>query len=337
MIKEAISKLVSGENLKETEAFEAMEEIMSGRASKAQIGGFLTALAMKGETVEEITGCARAMRKASLTIGPFDSPLVDTCGTGADRKGTFNISTASAFVTAAAGIKVAKHGNRSVTSRCGSADLLEALGLSLEVPPQLVQRSISELGIGFLFAPAFHPAMKRAAAPRRELGFRTIFNLLGPLTNPAGAKAQVVGVFDGRWVEPLAHVLMRLGVERALVVHGSDGLDEITLFGPTSVAELKDAQVTCYELVPEALGLKTCSEPEAIEGGDVARNVAIFRSVLAGEPGPCRDIVLANAAAAIYCGGGASSLAEGLERAAEAIDSGRAAHLVERLVSFSSQ
>lgn len=331
MIQNAINKIVEGSNLEESEAYKAMEAIMGGRASPVQIGSFLTALKVKGECVAEIAGCAKAMRNAALTIGPFEGPVVDTCGTGGDRKGTFNISTVSAFVVAGDGVKVAKHGNRSVTSRCGSADLLEGLGIVVDVPAELVERSIREVGIGFLFAPSFHPAMRHASGPRRELGFRTIFNLLGPLTNPAGARAQVMGVFDERWVEPLAQVLGRLGVERALVVHGSDGLDEITLYGPTAVAELREGAVSRYVLEPEDLGLKREEDPEAIQGGEAETNVAIARAVLRGEGGPCREIVLANAGAAVYASGRAETLAEGVERAATSIDSGAALGVLEGL------
>ncbi|MDV2496237.1 MAG: anthranilate phosphoribosyltransferase [bacterium] len=335
MIQKAIIKTAEGEDLEEREAFEAMGAIMDGGASPAQIGAFLTALKMKGESVPEITGCARAMKQAALTIGPIDRPVVDTCGTGGDHKGTFNISTVAAFVAAGAGITIAKHGNRSVTSRCGSADLLEGLGIAVDLPPEVVSRAIEEVGIGFLFAPSFHPAMRHAAGPRKELGFRTIFNLLGPLTNPAGAKAQVVGVFAERWVEPLARVLGHLGGERAMVVHGSDGLDEITLYGPTAVSELNEGEVASYSIDPESLGLERADDEEAIAGGDVETNVAIARAVLDGEPGPRRDIVLANAGAAVYLGGGAATLAGGVEAAAEAIDSGAASRILERLQQFS--
>ena len=335
MIQSAITKIFEGADLDESEAYKAMEAIMEGRTSPVQIGAFLTALKMKGECVDEIAGCAKAMRHAALTIGPFDGPLVDTCGTGGDHKGTFNISTTSAFVVAGAGVKVAKHGNRSVTSRCGSADLLEGLGVTIDLPADAVALSIEEVGIGFLFAPSFHPAMRHAAVPRGELGFRTIFNLLGPLTNPAGAKAQLMGVFDERWVEPLARVLGRLGVERALVVHGSDGMDEITLFGPTAAAELKGGDVTTYVIEPETLGLKRLQDQEAILGGDVEANLAVTRSVLRGEPGPPREIVLANAGAAIYCAGEASSLQEGVERATTSIDSQAASEALEKLKAFS--
>jgi anthranilate phosphoribosyltransferase len=331
MIQNAITKIVEDEDLDESEAYKAMEAIMSGRALPVQIGSFLTALKVKGECVAEIAGCARAMRSVALTIGPFEGPVVDTCGTGGDRKGTFNISTVSAFVAAGDGAKVAKHGNRSVTSRCGSADLLEGLGIAVDAPPELVERSVEEVGIGFLFAPSFHPAMRHASGPRRELGFRTIFNLLGPLTNPAGAKAQIMGVFDERWVEPLAHVLGRLGAERALVVHGSDGLDEITLYGPTFVAELRDGAVSKQVLEPESIGLERLEDPEAILGGDVETNVATAKAVLGGEKGPRREIVLANAGAAIYCSGRADTLVEGAKRAAASIDSGAAIGVLERL------
>ncbi|MFQ5893503.1 MAG: anthranilate phosphoribosyltransferase, partial [Nitrospinota bacterium] len=266
MIQKAIAKVTEGRDLDEREAYGAMEAIMGDRVTPAQVGAFLTALKMKGESVAEITGCAKAMRQAAVTIGPFEGPVVDTCGTGGDYKGTFNISTVAAFVAAGAGVRIAKHGNRSVTSRCGSADLLEGLGIAVDVPADVVARSIEEVGIGFLFAPAFHPAMRHAAGPRRELGFRTIFNLLGPLTNPAGATSQVMGVFAEGWVEPLAQVLGRLGVDLALVVHGSDGLDEITVYGPTVVSELKEGEINSYNIEPESLGLRAADDPEAVRG-----------------------------------------------------------------------
>ena len=333
MIQEAIRKAVEGFHLTEDEAAAAMQVIMDGQATPAQIGAFITALRIKGETVDEITGCAKVMREKANRISPSRTPLVDTCGTGGDGANTFNISTASAFVAAAAGAAVAKHGNRSVSSRCGSADVLEALGVRIDLAPSAVQECIEHVGIGFLFAPIFHSSMRHAVGPRREIGIRSVFNVLGPLTNPASAQAQVVGVYDAALTEPLAHVLGRLSVREAYVVHGEPRLDEISISGETQVSHLKDGKVTTFRIRPEDAGLKAWP-PEAIAGGDAQQNAEIVRSVLRGKEGPQRDVVLLNAAAALLVAGLAPDLAEGVAKAAEAIDSGRAYEKLEALIDF---
>ncbi len=333
-MKEFIAKVIEGQHLTAAEAERAMDVIMGGGATDAQIAAFLTALRMKGETAEEITGCARAMRTRATRI-PHSQPLVvDTCGTGGDGTGTFNISTTAAFVVAGAGLPVAKHGNRSVSSRAGSADVLEALGVNLDLTPEQVGRCLDEVGIAFLFAPKLHLSMKYAAGPRREMGVRTIFNVLGPLTNPAGAQAQVVGVYDARLVPVVAGALAALGTRRSLVVHGEGGVDEVSLAGPTLVAEAGPEGVRTYTVCPEDLGLER-APLEAIAGGDPAENAAIALAVLRGERGPRRDVVLANAAAALVAGGRAPDLRAGVAVAAEAIDSGRALARLEALRDFS--
>ena len=340
IIPNALEKLVLGKDLSRAEAEEIMEVILTGRATDAQIGGLLTTLRMKGEAVDELVGFARAMRRHATTIFSTmsslrpDEMLVDTCGTGGDAKGTFNVSTAAAFVVAGAGIRVAKHGNRSISSRCGSADVLEALGIRVDPSPETVARQLNELGIAFLFAPAFHRATKYAMTARRELRMRTVFNLLGPLTNPAGARAQVVGVFDPSFTEVLARALGELGVERAFVVHGADGLDEISLSGETTVAELRDGVVRCYTVTPEDFGLPRALLEE-LRGGDAAHNAKILRQVLHGHPGPCRDIVLINAAAALVAAGHASDFLEGVRKSAESVDSGAARQKLQDLIAFS--
>jgi anthranilate phosphoribosyltransferase len=316
--------------LSSEDAAAAMREIMDGEATPAQIAGLLAALRVRGEAVEEITGFATVMRDKCVRIHPRRPDLVDTCGTGGDRVKTFNISTIAALVAAGAGVAVAKHGNRSVTSRCGSADVLEALGVNLAPPPEVVQACIDEIGIGFLFAPAFHPAMKHAVPVRRELGIRTVFNVLGPLTNPAGARAQVLGVFAPEWTEPLAHVLCNLGAARAFVVHGMDGLDEISTLGETRVAEVKDGRVTSFSLRAKQVGLDTATADD-LAGADAEASAQIALAVLKGEQGPRRDIVVLNAAAAIVAGGRAETLEEGVAAAARSIDSGAAADTLERL------
>jgi anthranilate phosphoribosyltransferase len=311
-----------------------MGEILRGEATPAQIGSLLVALRMKGETVEEIAAAARVMREHATRIHPKDARVVDTCGTGGDGAHTFNISTAAALVASGAGVTVAKHGNRSVSSRCGSADVLEALGVPLDLEPAEVEQCLNTVGIAFLFAPRFHPAMKHAAGPRKELGIRTLFNLLGPLSNPAGATAQVLGVFDRKWVEPLARVLADLGVQRGFVVHGSDGLDEMTLSGPTDVAELLEGRVSLAVVRPESYGLALC-RPEELRGGTVGENVRILREVLEGKlHGAKRDVVLLNAAAAIVAGEKAADLGEGIARARQAIDSGAALGKLEALCRY---
>lgn len=333
MIKSAIEKVVGAEDLSESEAAAAMTAIMDGEATPAQIAAFITALRMKGETVDEIVGCARVMREKAERIAPKAPLLVDTCGTGGDRSHTFNISTAAAFVAAGAGLSVAKHGNRSVSSRSGSADVLEALGVGIDLEPGAVEACIDEVGIGFMFAPRFHASMKHAAVPRREVGIRTIFNILGPLTNPASAEVQVVGVYDPALTETLAEVLGRLGVRQAFVVHGLDRLDEISISGPTQISHLKEGAVRTYHLHPREVGLDLAGR-EAIAGGDAATNAEIIRGVLRGEGGPRRDVVLLNAAAALVAAGAADDFADGVAQAAASIDGGRAADKLEALIQY---
>jgi anthranilate synthase/phosphoribosyltransferase len=334
-IQTAIAVLLDRRDLTEEEAESAMTQIMSGQATSAQIGAFLTALRMKGETVSEITGCARAMRHSSVRVHPRRTDtLVDTCGTGGDGAGTFNISTAAAFVVAGAGQPVAKHGNRSVSSRCGSADVMEALGVQLDLPPEQVAACIDEVGIGFLFAPLMHPAMKHAIGPRRELGMRTIFNVLGPLTNPAGATAQVLGVYDPGLAETLAGVLATLGSMAAFVVHGDGGLDELTTSGPNRVSALCAGRVKTYTLDPAELGFAR-ADPAQLRGGDARENAAMIRATLSGAlTGAVRDVVVLNAAAGLVAGGRAASWEEGIRLAVHSIDSGAAQRVLARLVEF---
>jgi len=334
MIKDALFKVVSGIDLTTAEAREVMKEIMRGQATSAQIGAFLTALRMKGETAAEIAGCARAMRENAIEVKPKQKVLVDTCGTGGDNSGTFNISTTAAFVAAGAGLAIAKHGNRSVSSRCGSADLLQTLGANLELNPEQVARCIDEVGIGFLFAPMLHPAMKHALGPRQEIGLRTIFNILGPLSNPAGAKRQLLGVYNSDLTELMAEVLLALGAEHAFVVHGADGLDELSTTGQNRVSRLYNGRIETYALDPRELGLPRASLND-FAGGTAEDNAAITRALLQGEQGPKRDIVLLNAAAALVAGGKTEGLKEGMALAAEAIDSGKALGKMERFVEFS--
>jgi len=333
----AIAKVAARVNLTGEEISMAMEEIMEGGATPAQIGAFLMGLRMKGETVDEIAGAARVMRSKALRVevdmAPWE-PLVDTCGTGGSGTYTFNVSTTGAFVVAGAGIKVAKHGNRAVSSRSGSADVLEALGVNLALTPRDVARAVRDVGIGFLFAPALHPAMKHAIGPRREIGLRTIFNVLGPLTNPAGATVQVLGVYDPALTGPLAEVLGRLGSRRAWVVHGEGGLDELSLLGTSAVAEWDGETVREFRVAPGDVGLAPCTM-DALRGGDAGENARIVERLLSGEPGPKRDMVLLNAGAAIFLAGGAESLGEGVRRAAEAIDSGAALERLRALIRFS--
>ncbi len=331
MIQETLSRLVRREDLSREEAASVMRMLMTGEAAPAQVGALLTALAMKGETVEEITGFAETMRAMSTKIPTTSTGMVDTCGTGGDKSGTFNISTTAAFVVAGVGVPVAKHGNRSASSLCGSADVLEALGVNLDVSPECVGACVDEIGIGFLYARNLHSAMKHVAPIRAELKLRTVFNILGPLTNPAGAEGQVMGVFDEDLIKVLAEVLLQLGSRHVFIVAGSDGLDELTLTGPSSVAEGKDAKVTTYTVEPGQFGLSTVS-PEAIKGGDAATNAAILRAVLAGETGPARDVVVLNAAPALVAGGSADSIASGVTQAQAAIDSGAALDKLEQLI-----
>ena len=335
MIQEAIAHLIEGRDLDREAARGVMDEIFSGAATDAQIGGFLVALRCKGETVDEIAGFAQAMRDKATRITGGREPLIDTCGTGGDGLGTFNISTTVAFVAAGAGLCVAKHGNRAMSSQCGSADVLQELGVNVEADPAQVGRCLDEAGIGFLFAPKLHGAMKHAIGPRRELATRTVFNILGPLTNPAGARRQLIGVFDGGLTSRMAGVLQALGSERAFVVRGADGLDEITLTGPSTVSELKEGAITTYEVRPGDFGLEE-APLEAIQGGAAADNARILTSVLEGTPGPARNVVVMNAAAAIVAGGLTASLEEGAAVAQESIDSGRARETLARLIEVSN-
>jgi len=337
MIQTVISKLLDGTQLTRTEARAVMDEIMRGEATPAQIGGFLIALRAKGETPDEITGCAEAMRDHVLAVRPRRDDLVDTAGTGGDGTHTINISTAAALVAAAAGAAVAKHGNRAVSSACGSADVLEALGFTLELEPQRIAKSIDELGFGFLFAPSHHPAMRHAAAVRKELATRTVFNVLGPLTNPAGARAQVVGVYSPELVRTIAEVLARLGARRAYVVHGGGGIDELSPVGPNLVAEVVDGRVLERQLDPETeLGIPRCSVDE-LRGGSPAENAEAIREVFAGKNGGRRNAILLNAAGAIAASGHAADLREGLEVARRTIDSGAAGERLELLIAFSRE
>ena len=333
MIQQIIGKLLMRADLTEDEAAAVMTQVMEGEATPAQIAGLLVALRMKGETADEITGFARVMRDKAVAVKPQRRPLADTCGTGGDRVKTFNVSTAAAFVVAGAGVAVAKHGNRSVTSKCGSADVLEALGVTLEMEPEDVARCIDDVGIGFMFAPRFHPAMKHAAPVRRELGARTVFNLLGPLTNPARATAQVVGVPGPEWAAPLARVLSQLGVTHAFVVYGACGVDEISIAGETLVHEVRDGEVTSYSITPEDFGMRS-ADPDSVSGGDAAENARMLVGILEGETGAKRDMVLLNAGAAIVASGKAADLAEGIAAAGAAIDSGAALRALQNLQAF---
>jgi anthranilate phosphoribosyltransferase len=335
-VKEALERVVAGADLSESEMESVMMQVMEGGVTPAQLGGLLVGLRMKGERVEEITGAARAMRRYATRVA-VHAPVVDTCGTGGDKRGTFNISTAAALVAAGAGVTVAKHGNRAMSGAVGGADVLEALGVSIDLDAERVAGCLEEVGIGFLFAQVFHPAMRHAAAPRREIGIRTMFNLLGPLSNPAGAKAQLLGVFASHWVEPLAHALSKLGCERALVVHGEDGLDEISVGSATLVAELRDGAVRTYRITPEELGVSRFPE-DAVAGGDAKHNAAIVRAVLAGEASPAQSAIsLLNAAAVVYVAGLAPDLAAGLAAAREAVASGAATRKLDALVEYSSR
>jgi anthranilate phosphoribosyltransferase len=347
MITEALQRIANQrESLTREEARAVMTEVFSGSTTDAQIAALLVALHMKGETVEEIVGFAEAIRAAAEPLplrqdstlsvsGTGRDPLVDTCGTGGDALGTFNISTATAFVVAGAGVRVAKHGNRSLSSKCGSADAMEALGVKISRPAEVLAKCLEEIGIVFLFAPAMHSAMKYVQPARRELRLRTIFNLLGPLTNPARASAQVVGVYSLDLVEKVAEALSMLGVHRALVVHGLDGLDEITITGPTRIAEVRQGNVRTYEVTPEEFGIKR-AQFEDISGGDAEANAAIIREILAGKKSPRRDVVLLNAAAALVAAGRVEHLGDGLPLAAKSIDSGAAAAKLDALVQFTT-
>jgi anthranilate phosphoribosyltransferase len=334
MVKKAIGKIVGGIDLSESEMMEVMDIIMEGEATPAQIGAFITALRFKGETVDEVTGAARIMRRKATRINALSSVIVDTCGTGGDGMNTFNISTTAAFVAAAAGLTVAKHGNRAVSSSCGSADVLEAVGVNIDAGQEIVEECIQQIGIGFLFAPRLHGAMKYAIGPRREIGIRTIFNMLGPLTNPAGATSQLIGVYDPRLTEMFAGVLKNLGAKRAFVVHGSDGLDEATVTGETRVSELNDGLITTYNINPVDFFGET-SDGEELVGGNASVNAEITKDVLTGKGGACRKIVLLNTALAIMAGGKAENIREGIDIAADCIDSGAAVKKLQALVELS--
>jgi len=350
MIKESIAKVVMGDDLAEEEMVVAMEEITTGKATEAQIGSFITALRIKGETVDEITGAARVMRNKSIKvrlnnhvvnidrdeINVEDETILDTCGTGGDGTNTFNVSTATAFVAAGAGVKVAKHGNRAVSSHCGSADVLEKLGVEIDVTSSDVERCIQEVGIGFLYAPLFHGAMKYAAGPRREIGLRTIFNLIGPLTNPAGASVQVLGVYEPGLTDKMARVLKRLGTREAFVVCWEGTFDEISICGPTRVSHLRDGEVRTFDMTPEEYGFKRAA-PEAVRGGSPGENALIISGVLDGEKKPTRDMVLLNAAAAFVAAGLDGDFKAGIERAGDSIDSGHAREKLDSLINFTRQ
>jgi anthranilate phosphoribosyltransferase len=336
MFTELLIKLQRHQDLSVEEAAAAMDAIMDGRAQPSQIAGLLVGLAMKGERPDEIVGLARSMRARATRLSRTFAPLFDTCGTGGDGANTFNVSTVAALVLAACGVRVAKHGNRSASSRCGSADLFEALGVNITASPASVERCLAEAGIAFFFAPVFHPSMKHAGPTRKELGIRTAFNLLGPLTNPAGPSRQLVGVPRPELTELVARSLAQLGSERAWVVHGADGLDEISTTGYTKVSECRDGRVNTFYLHPADVGLAK-SGAEALKGGDAADNVAIARRVLAGEPGPPRDVVLLNAAAALLVAGAVTTIPDGIAMAADAIDSGRAAQVLDVLVRLSAE
>jgi anthranilate phosphoribosyltransferase len=335
-MKKYLQKIMESKDLTQGEASEAFDLIMSGEATPAQIGAFIATLRMKGECVDEIAGGAESMRRHAVFIDTGTLSVVDTCGTGGDSCNTFNVSTTAAFVVAGAGVPVAKHGNRAITSKCGSADVLMELGVNLEVPPETVEDCVREAGLGFLFAPKLHPAMKHAMGPRKELGVRTIFNMLGPLTNPAGAKGQIIGVFSAELTEPFAHVLGLLGSKRAFIVHGQDGMDEITTTTTTRVSELADGKVKTYELDPLSY-IDEYADPAELAGGETADNAAITRKVLSGEKDACRDIVCINAAAAIVAGGKADDLKQGWELAQQSIDTGSAQKVLDTLVEMTNE
>jgi anthranilate phosphoribosyltransferase len=323
MFQDVIKKLSNKQDLTRAEAYDAMNAIMSGQATDAQIAAFLMGLRLKGETVEEITGCAQVMREKAVRIRTKHQVVIDTCGTGGDASGTFNISTAAAIIASAAGAVVAKHGNRAVSSKCGSADVLKALGINIEITPEKAAQTLDEIGITFLFAPILHGAMKHAASVRKELGVRTIFNILGPLTNPAGAQRQVLGVFSPALTETMANVLKELGAQHALVVHGDGGLDELSTLGATRISEMKDGQIRTYTLDVRELGLPVVTHT-SLQGGDIQENVSILLGVLEGKRSPARDIALLNAGAALYIAARASTLKEGIRMAAEVVDTGAA-------------
>lgn len=331
-----LNKIIKGENLTAETMASMVSDIFSGTITSAQIGAFMAALATKKETAEELYGAALAMRKKAAKIQTLEKKCVDTCGTGGDSSGSFNVSTTTAFVVAGCGITVAKHGNRSISSKCGSADLLEELGVVIDLDPEIVEEAVNEIGIGFLFAPKFHGAMRHAAAARKEVAIRSIFNMLGPLTNPAAARCQLLGVFDPKLTEMFAQTLKLLGTHRALVVHGHDGMDEITVCAPTRVSELKDGMIRSYNLDPLEF-FDDYADPSALRGGDARMNAAITRRILTGEQGPGRNIVLINTAAALMASDAAPDIARGIKMAEEAIDSGRAMAKLDKLIRFTRE
>jgi anthranilate phosphoribosyltransferase len=336
MFKSHLNTIIRGDDLSDNQMAEVMETIFSGKATDAMIGALMGALATKGETFEELAGAARAMRKAALRIEVATSPVVDTCGTGGDGADTFNISTTTAFVVAGCGLTVAKHGNRSVSSKCGSADVLESLGIRLDVDPEIVEEAIAAIGIGFLFAPLYHSTMKYAIKARKEVGVRSIFNMLGPLTNPASASCQLLGVFTPELTEMFAKALNLLDVKRALVVHGHDGLDEISICAPTRISELNQGTVRTYDIYPEHF-FGQHADPEALKGGTAKENATIIGSILNGEKGPQRDVVLINSAGALMAAGKADDFKAGIKTAAEAIDTGAAKDKLERLIQYTQE
>jgi len=331
--RDHLSTIIAGDNLNQSEMYQMMNTILAGEVTDAQIGAFMGALAAKGETFAELAGAAQAMRKKALRIQAMASTVVDTCGTGGDGTHSFNISTTTAFVVAGCGVTVAKHGNRSVSSRCGSADLLENLGVRLETDPEIVEEAISAIGIGFLFAPLYHSAMRHAAGPRKEIGLRSIFNMLGPLTNPAGANCQLLGVYAPELTEMFADALKLLGSKRAIIVHGHDGLDEISVCAPTRVSELKDGRIGTFDLLPEQF-FGELADPASMQGGDPVENADITRRILSGEKGPRRNVVVLNAAAALVAADRAANFQEGIKQAEAAIDAGAAADKLDQLVEF---
>jgi len=334
--KHLLTKLIQRQDLTENEASDAVEQILSGSWTEGQIGAFLGALACKGEVVDEVAGAARAMRRKAIRIQSFGQTVMDTCGTGGDGSNTFNISTTTAFVVAGAGVPVAKHGNRSISSLCGSADVLEALGMNLTVAPEVMEQALQEVGICFMFAPAFHGAMKYAMPVRKALGVRTIFNMLGPLTNPAAATCQLLGVFKPELTEMFAQVLGKLGTRRALVVHGHDGLDEVSLCDSTRVSELRDGVVKTYDITPETW-FGELADPKDLVGGDAPMNAKILMSVLSGDKGACRNVVVLNAGAALMAAGKANDMTEGIRLAEQSIDSGSAKAKLDGLVKFTRE
>lgn len=334
--KNHLYAIIRGHDLSQSDMSEVMNAILSGETTAAQIGAFMASLAAKGETFEELAGAAQAMRRKALRIQVSASDVVDTCGTGGDGTNTFNISTTTAFVVAGCGVTVAKHGNRSVSSKCGSADLLEYLGVRMDTDPEIVEEAIAEIGIGFLFAPLYHSAMRHAAGPRKEIGLRSIFNMLGPLTNPAGANCQLLGVYEPELTEMFAEALKLLGSKSAFIVHGHDGLDEISVCAPTRVSELREGRISTYDLAPEQF-FGALADPGDLQGGDAEHNAGITNRILAGEKGPRRNVVILNAAVALTAAGKAEDIPAGIKAAGEAIDNGAAKAKLEQLVTYTKE